>query len=308
MSKVPVANYRRTFRTDKGSYELNMTARKLDSMSPEVMSILIVKTVKLWLYIAKAIELEQRELPEVIAYKSAEMSMENETETELQQFDETRFTVFDWNHKLELTLHSNSLPQPTLELWWAMEDAQKELETLYPINAQNPANTAPPASATQPDKPAALKSQNTPQNARNAQHGYSPEDAHADVAAQGQYFTKKEAIAKLNAGDTFKMKIVQIEKHSKDGADFYDFYELYGGKAGQYSAASVFVDNEIAVNNGLIAYLDTLGIKLGQALTGNWVINASVGKPKTKTIKGEEKTFTNIYLNSFEGQPEQAAK
>lgn len=298
MSTVPCANYRRTFTTerivgdkvDKITYELNTTARKVDSMTIVEYSALIIKTTKLWLYIAKAIENGQRELPETIAFKSAEMSTEDETKTELQQFGESRVTIFDWNHQLELTLHSNSLPQPTLEIWWAMNDAQKELETLYPRNPKNASqssSTGPNSSSMHP------QATTIPKALENAQN-----------TANSVFYTKKDAIAKLLPGSPFKWRVAQIEKHSKDGKDFYEFFEFWDGKAGQYSGSSVFTDNEIAINSGLIAYLDSLGIKAGQALSGDWITNATVGKPKTKTVKGEEKTFTNIYVNSFEGQPE----
>jgi hypothetical protein len=291
MATTPVINYRRYF----DSYELNISARKLDSNPPDIYAELIVRTVKLWLYLAKAIQNNLTTLPDEIAFRSVEQSIEEDsqddtdTNVSFDGFDENRVTIFDWSHsqgdkfKLNMTLHSNSLPQAVLDLYWAMHSAKQTLETLYPT-AQNqstkPSNSsATPTQASTTSKPPET-AQNTP------------------------LYTKKDAIAKLPPGSPFKWRVAQIEKHSKDGKDFYEFFEFWGGKAGQYAGSSVFTDNEIAINSGLIAYLDSLGIKAGQALTGDWITNATVGKPKTKTVKGEEKTFTNIYVQSFEGQPE----
>jgi hypothetical protein len=291
MATTPVINYRRYF----DSYELNISARKLDSNPPDIYAELIVRTVKLWLYLAKAIQNNLTTLPDEIAFRSVEQSIEEDsqddtdTNVSFDGFDENRVTIFDWSHsqgdkfKLNMTLHSNSLPQAVLDLYWAMDSAKQTLSGLYPI-AQKQSTQPSNSSATPPQ---ATTTPKAPENAQNA-----------------TLYTKKDAIAKLPPGSPFKWRVAQIEKHSKDGKDFYEFFEFWGGKAGQYAGSSVFTDNEIAINSGLIAYLDSLGIKAGQALTGDWITNATVGKPKTKTVKGEEKTFTNIYVQSFEGQPE----
>lgn len=292
MTQVPCVNHRRFF----DGYELLITARKLDSNSPDIYAELIVRTVKLWLYLAKAIQNNMTTLPDEIAFRSVEQSIEEDTPDSTSDsgllfdvFNENRVTIFDWSHsqgdkfKLNMTVHSNSLPQSVLDLYWAMHSAKQTLETLYPT-AQNQSTKPSNSSATPPQ---ATTTSKAPENAQKA-----------------TLYTKKDAIAKLSPGSPFKMKVVQIKKRSQDGKDYYEFFEPWGGKAGQYSAASTFTDNEIAINSGLIAYLDSLGIKVGQALTGDWITNATVGKPKTKTVKGEEKTFTNIYVNSFEGQPE----
>ena len=283
MTSVPCANYRRKFYSDERVYELNTTSRKVDSLTVAEQKELIIHTTKLWLYIAKAITLGKRELPPEIAFKSVEAGFEVQHNTELSDFSEPRVTIFDWNHALELTVHSSSLPQPTLDNWWAMEDAQQELLVPYP-NAPKQAASAENSSAPAPQAPT------TPPASQNAANGQN-----------GAVYTKQNALAKLQPGDSFSMKVVQIERHSKDGKDFYEFFEPYGGKAGQYAATSVFTDNEVAIKNGFIADLDKLGIKLGQALTGEWFVTCVIGKPKTKTVKGEEKTYTNIYVNGFAG-------
>jgi hypothetical protein len=173
-----------------------------------------------------------------------------------------------------------------------MTDAQSEFSKLYPLTSQKPPQPAQDAQQQAQQLYNDLPSANSPQAPRTP-----------NSAVAGATYTKKDAIAKLNAGDKFKMKVVQIEKHSKDGSDYYEFFEPYGGKAGQFSAVSVFVDNEVAIKNGLIDYLNTFNISMKAPLVGEWILNCAMGKPKTKVVKGEEKTFTNIYVNSFEGQP-----
>lgn len=206
MTQFPCANYRRKFKTDRCEYELNTTSRKVDSLTIAQKKDLIVRTTKLWLYIAKAIENGQRELPEAIAFKSAETPLEDELKTDLQQFGEPRVTIFDWNHQLELTLHSNSLPQPTLEEWWAMDDAQKELETLYPKNA--PQSNAAPQNTSAPynpatDAPATPKSQNPPVSpvegaivATRAPNSKRPDYANGQLVS----FTVTKIVASSNKG------------------------------------------------------------------------------------------------------------
>ena len=284
MTTVPCFNSRRVI----APYELNITMRKLDGHSIDVYHALKVRTVKLWLYLAKAIENHITQLPDEIAFKSVEMSIEDDYEgLEFDGFNENRVTIFDRNHKLEMTLHSNSLPQPTLDLYWANHDADLELDELYPVTNKDKSIQDTPQQSTneQPATPKGTSRTNQPQT---------------PVAPQnGVLMTKKEAIAKLQPGDTFLWRVVQLKKRSQDGKDYYEFYEPYGNRPGDFAAKSIFTDNEIAQKNGLITVLDNLGIKVGQALTGEWIFNTTVGKPKTKTIKGEEKTFSDIYPNSL---------
>lgn len=280
-----------------GNRTLSVTTRDCGD-TPEMMEELTYRTIKAWLWIVSQLEQGIYTLPltaEGDALGSVEMRLSNEfIDHDAPMFDEVegdaRVTVWDTfksQSRIGFHLNSSDIPQVAVDTWLANH---KAIDRILAEQSQNTPKTAPQAhsSASTPST-----GTSTPSVANGASNdGVAP------------LLTKKEALAKLQPGSPFRMKVVQIEKHSKDGADFYEFFEPWGGKAGQYSATSVFVDNEIAVNNGLIAYLDTLGVKLGQALTGNWIVNAAVGKPKTKTIKGEKKTFTNIYVNSFEGQPQ----
>ncbi len=294
-----------------GNYILSVTTRH-NGESAAVMEELTYRTIKAWyMIVTRFLEKQVYTLPlnpdgslrgsveQAYAYdlntnqdtdKPAEPLFEFE-----QTFGDARVTVWDTfksNPRISFHLNSDDIPQQAVDTWLANQrGAERALQELAaPIRQDAPKIIQDGAPQTAPSglRMATPKAQNTPQN------GAAP------------LLTKKEAIAKLQAGDPFRMKVVQIEKHSKDGKDYYDFFEPWGGKAGQYSAKTIYADNEIAINNGLIAYLESLGVKLGQALTGNWIVNATVGKPKTKTIKGEEKTYTEIYINSFEGQPQPA--
>jgi len=161
MTAVPATNHRRMI----NGYELNITARKLDSNEPPVYAELITRTVKLWLYLASEIQKETELLPEAIAYRSVEQSVDDDHLkieglngfAPFDAFGENRVTVFDWNHKLELTLHSNSLPQSVLDLYWAMQQAKETLNTLYPApqTAQDaPNSSVAPNQASNPQAPA----------------------------------------------------------------------------------------------------------------------------------------------------------
>lgn len=165
---TPISQYRRHFYTKApdGSpldYEVQATARMVDDQIPlDIYTDMIVKTTKLWLYLATQIQNGVKDLPEQIAFKSVEQSI-----TETIALDETmqgfmfapvpeaRVTVFDWNHVLHLTLHSDDAPQYALGMYWAMHDAQLELAKTYPtpqtaVNAPNPGSNAPQGTNTPP--------------------------------------------------------------------------------------------------------------------------------------------------------------
>ncbi len=163
MSKSPVAMHT----VYAKGCELRVTARSvdIDLFSPEIYTDLIVRTVKLWVYLATQIEQGVKTLPEQIAHKSVEQSIidmitldETMQGATFQETGENRVTVFDWNHRFELTIHSDTIPQQALDLWWAMHDAKDELEKLYPSQSNEKAvnsNAAPPAGTSAPAAPAA---------------------------------------------------------------------------------------------------------------------------------------------------------
>lgn len=163
MSKSPVALHTIFV---KGC-ELRITARNIDhNLAPDMYTDLIVKTVKLWVYLATQIEQGVKHLPPAIASRSVEQAVAEEISSDetmqgwqFQAADENYVTVFDWNHRFELTIHSDTEPQAALDLWWAMNDAKMELEKLYPpqsnekavnSNATTPSGTSAPAAPAAP--------------------------------------------------------------------------------------------------------------------------------------------------------------
>jgi len=297
--------------TPMAGYNLSVTTRD-NGDSVIIMEELTYRTIKAWVMIVtKFLEQQVYTLPldengnvrgsveQAYAYDLNTNQDTDQPEKPLFEFTETfgdaRVTVWDTfksNPRISFHLNSDDIPQVAVDTWVANQRAIQRAFTEFgglKKDGSQARQDAPPQPAPAGERPATPKRQNAPQN------------------SAVPLLTKKEAIAKLQAGDPFRMKIVQIERHSKDGKDYYDFFEPWGGKAGQYSAKTIYADNEIAINNGLITYLETLGVQLGQALTGNWIVNCTLGKPKTKTIKGEEKTYTDIYINSFEGQPQREA-
>lgn len=295
------------FELEINDFILSVTTRFYPGDNLQLLDDLTANTISAWLWIVGL--LEKNEWDTSVAIDSVEEKYAKANNLPYEPpLGDARVTVWaTWrsNNKFKFHLNSDDKPQDAvLANTAARAGIQKATDRWLEKHPQS-TKAGSNSSATPPQATTTAKApENAPKAAYNAQHGYSPEDAQADVMVQGKLFTKKDAIAKLSPGSPFKWRVAQIEKHSKDGKDFYEFFEFWGGKAGQYSGSSVFTDNEIAINSGLIAYLDSLGIKAGQALTGDWITNATVGKPKTKTVKGEEKTFTNIYVNSFEGQPE----
>lgn len=161
MSKSPVALH--TIYV-KGC-ELRITARKVDFNDPPIYAELIVRTVKLWVYLATQIEQQVTVLPDSIAHKTAQQSVEEQVTLDetmsgwaFEEANENRVTVFDWNHKFELTIHSDTIPQQALDLYWAMHAARIELETLYPSNSNEKGSNSSattPAGTNAPAAPAA---------------------------------------------------------------------------------------------------------------------------------------------------------
>lgn len=287
---------------DFGNFKLSITTRSVGD-SPEVMGELTFRTIGAWLFLAGKIQREEWLLSddEMGSVESRYIDHVNNSDFQLADaWGDARVTIWDKNG-IDFHLNSDDDFQTAIDTWLAHKLGIKRALEHY--------------KSQHPDKVI----QDTPNY--NAKNTYSPEEAHVEAlnntpatpkgtsrANQPQsttapqnsaFMSKKEAIAKLQPGDNFKMKVVQIKKRSQDGKDYYELYEPYGGKPGDFPAVSIFTDNEVSVNNGLIAALDNLGIKVGQAITADWIFNCTVGKPKEKIVKGETKVFTNIYANSF---------
>lgn len=235
MSKSPVAMHTVYV---KGC-ELRITARKVDDNNSDIYTELIVRTVKLWVYLATQIEQGIAALPGAIAHKSAEESVAAEIrldETmggfEFTDTGENRVTVFDWNHRVELTLHSDTEPQRALELYWGMSAAKEELEKLYPSQSNEKAvnsNAAPHSGTSTPTPPAAPV-----EGAISATR--APNPSRPDYA-EGQLvsFTVTKIVASSNQGSpTFqlwsdlgkKYPTITIYKQSKSGEINSDYERI----------------------------------------------------------------------------------
>lgn len=212
MTILPCVNYRRTFTQNNQAFELNITARNVDGFPSHIQTLMIVRTVNAWLYVARAIQNSLRELDEKFALRTVESSIEEDQSDvvgEFVDYGEARVTVFDWNHQLDLTMHSHSLPQPTLDLYWAMHDAKTMLSDLFPLASQTNQGGSPQSAATP-------QGANTPTPAQNAPNGFvegaivatrAPNPNRVDYA-DGQLvsFTVTKITASSNKGSaTFQM-------------------------------------------------------------------------------------------------------
>lgn len=218
--------------------ELRITARQMDAHDPTIYTDLIVRTVKLWVYLATQIEQGIKKLPEQIAYKSAEMSVTEQAnldETmhiEFPVYNENRVTVFDWNHRFELTLHSDTLPQIALDLWWAMHDAKEELAKLYPQQSNDKASNLSAGAAAPPSAPPVPAAPSDGViNATRAPNKNRPDYAHGQLIS----FTVHKIIASSNEGSaTFQFwtalgnqyPTLTVYKQSKSGKLNSDYEKI----------------------------------------------------------------------------------
>ena len=235
MTTLPVVNYKRTFVQNKQSFDLNITARNIDGFPPHIQTMMIVRTVNAWLYLARAIQNGLHELDEKFAMRTVESSIEEDCSDEVGGFvdyGESRVTVFDWNHQIDLTMHSHSLPQPTLDLYWAMFDAKAELAKLYPPQTSQDGSSqgATPAQGT-----------NTPPSPANPVEGVivatkapapnNPQYADGQLVS---YTINKIAAGSNQGSATFalwgplgqKYPIITVYKTNKNGESKKDFQEM----------------------------------------------------------------------------------
>jgi hypothetical protein len=132
-----------------GAYRLNVTAR-LDEINRQYMTPIVEKTVKLWLFVAKAISENKRkaEWPEGVALTPEDIVKPGY----FAPIAEPRCTVWgDCAAGVGFTVHSYSNAQDALDVYWSRHDAL----TLFAVSH-------PPTAPTPPA---------TPQNAPNANLG-----------------------------------------------------------------------------------------------------------------------------------------
>lgn len=269
MTVLPVVNHRRFI----GAYELNITARLVGVDEAKYMTALIVHTTRAYVYLTKLIEAGAVKVPDTHNV-SAEVAVGDGYVFE--PFTETRVTIFCWNHKIDLTLHSSDTPQQALDLYYAMEAAKLGLDELFPNATQSN------------DKPVSSVST------------HETDEERAKVGLQVQNGTVrvngKKAAKELPARSHFIMPIAQIGAvMSRDGKLTWELFGFYGGKAGQYCDLVVYADNEIAIKNGLVASLEAIINKPGSAITGNWVAAGAVGEKE-----GKKSLYTNAIAETEE--------
>lgn len=271
MSKSPIAMHTIFV---KGC-ELRITARQTDGHSAEIYTDLIVRTTKLWVYLATQIEQGVKILHEKIAWKTAEMSVVEQVvlDETMKNFafepsDENRVTVFDWNHRFELTLHSDSMPQITLDLWWAMHAAKAELETLYPQSNEKASNSsaAPPNSANTAPAPAAPSDGII--NATRAPNKNRPEYAEGQLVS----FT-----------------IHKIVASSSQGSATFQFWSALGN---QYPTVTVYKQGKSGKVNSDYEKIAPLVEKIGFSFdkleqSGNWrlIVKAAHAEKDGKQVE-----------------------
>lgn len=277
-----------------GKYVLSITTRSCGD-SPQVMEDLTYKTIKAWLWIANELEHGEYTLPVDAETGDLIGSVEDrytvamwETNEEFKLADawgDSRVTVWDTfksQSRIGFHLNSDDIPQVAVDTWLANHKAIERVLADTPQTAPQSRQDAHSSASNviQDDKPAQPK--NAPQ-----------------TPASGIFYTKNEAIEKLKPGDKFAMKICQIACVSdKKGNRQYEFSAKYGQNVGKFPEITIYADNEVAQKNGLIAYLETFNLKLGESKMGEWILHCNVGAPKEK----DGKTYGRVYAESFEGQ------
>lgn len=251
-------------------HRINVTAR-LDTENRQHMAVLVEKTIKLWLYVAKKIAAGER---------SAEYNVTPEDAIEKNHFTplaEERCTVWgDTANGAGFTVHSSYTAQDALDVFWARHDALMAFKSMTePPTQQNTPQTQSQGQSTP----------NAPSTPLNANSGHSSSDANGVTKVSG-----KKAAAALVNGSLFELPIYQIKLRSKDDSQYYEVYTKYGSNLGQYPELSIYTDNEIAKQNGVLDFLAAFGLTPGKDKMGEWVLRGVVKD------KGDKK---NLYAVSI---------
>lgn len=248
-----------TFETSQGfvnveQYRINVTAR-LDNNHRQHMRVLTEKTVKLWLAVARKITAGERQFdyphsPETSLAKDEPTA--NGIEIPLA---EARCTVWgDLPGGNGFTVHSHTIPQDALDIYWARFDALQGFKSAEPP----PQVQIPPAATETPKNPPSAS--NTP---------IVGDDGVVKVGG------KKQA-ATLSGGTLFELPIYQIKLRSQDDSQYYEFYTKYGGNLGKFPEMRVYTDNEVAKTNGVLDFLGGYELSPGKDKMGEWVVRGVV--------------------------------
>lgn len=256
-------------------FNLSVTARDAGD-APEVMEELIFRTVAAWLYLAELIE---RNIFEVKTTGSIEARYIMEKETTLSDtWQDSRVTVWSTyrgQKNPQFHLNSDDDMQRALNTYLANRTAQERIYAKYnepaPQNASNPAQDAQQAVSTPTQVSSPTPQPFTQQQAIASQNPIALA-THGVTPVQG-----KQGAKALPLGSQFSMRIVKIAAGmSKKGTPIYELFAPYGGKAGEWSDLIVYSDNPVAIAKGVVAKLDTLGLKAGNELTGDWFVVGNV--------------------------------
>lgn len=128
-----------------GAYRLNVTAR-LDEINRQYMTAIVEKTVKLWLFVAKAISENKRkaEWPDGVALTPEDIVKPGY----FAPISEPRCTVWgDCAANVGFTVHSYSNAQDALDVYWSRHDAL----TLFAVSHPPVATNTPAATQNAPN-------------------------------------------------------------------------------------------------------------------------------------------------------------
>lgn len=247
MNVLACVNFRRVV----NGHELNITARNLgDNLSSEHRALLITRTVAMWEYLSRLINNNQRICPETL--RTPEESITAESGYTFEPFSETRCTVFDWKGEYGLTIHSDTIPQQALDIYYARVDAETELARMFP------------AASTQSTPAPAYGSQSAPIGDGQAVEGNRAPSSNAKQYQDGQlvwFAINKIAVGSNKGSVTFALWSPKWTK--------YPLKTIYKTKN---NSPELSFEYNIAKE-----FLATLGLSLDKPeVTGNWKLTCKV--------------------------------
>jgi hypothetical protein len=267
------------FANIEGGYRVNVTTR-LDAEHRTGMKELTEKTVKLWLAIAKKIAAGERKFDYAFSPESAMAKDKPEFAKINIPIAEPRVTVWgDVPGGSGFTVHSHSVAQDALDVYWSRYDALQGLVS--------------PQETPKPQNPLSTQASQQPNADLGASGAKLAQSTNPSPSADGvTKVSGKKAARTLSNGSLFELPIYQVKLRSKDDSQYYEFYTKYGSKLGEYPEIEVYTDNEIAKTNGLLDFLGEFGLTPGKDKMGEWVLRGVVKD------KGDKKNLYAVSLRS----------
>lgn len=259
-----------------GAYRLNVTAR-LDQINRQYMTAIVEKTVKLWLFVAKAISENKRkaEWPDGVALTPEDIVKPNY----FAPIDEPRCTVWgDCAANVGFTVHSYSNAQDALDVYWSRHDAL----TLFAISH-------PPQSPETPK---------TPQNGANANVGANP--AQSAPLQDGVISATRAPNPKSVEYADGQLVAFGVNKVAMGANKGSATYALWGSLGQKYPLTTIYKNkpnsdenspNYIAIKDFIVGL--GLSVDAGKVeATGNWtLICKAVHVPQSD---GTKKEYLNV--------------